>query len=659
MRRLLLALSIFILIFGTTVKAEESKKVVFSKDETSFLENIGYSYDNKVPLVFNYDSSDDHAKHFTSLYNGEGYDLKSSDTRLGSKKSDEAIFLDTDDMRVKALAAQIGTKLKYDLVFDSKLLSQYSKVIVFDTKQAFNKGTNININVVYRDFQSIYDYYNKVIDSTDYTIYVESEDLSALAAYMACYKNAKLTFQLPSKLEGKYFLWFIDRDKYSKDRYIEIYNKLKPTSKQGIGVITGNTTGDISLFINRILYYNKLSTSKDVSYIDGLGTKNSTSYSDSGWNVNNIVLENYQDDKLNEKLSNSKYINIFTHGAPKVLLGIKDIPVLRASVVVTEACSTMESLPNDSVAIDFISKGSVAYIGSLKIGGTSGVSGDTYLLSSSSFTLGNLITLNNDSIMDGNDKVPRAVLLGDPSFKLFDNIIKGDKTLDLPFKSNDDLIVPINCNEKNRSAEITSLEKKYNILLEDFSNIDKNIKLLRIKNIKSGEVNLSTKVPLNLLVDKAGRYIYDSINAVSEQFLKNNTIALMMIVVLIIARFRIKDNLRISVKYIAFLVLSVGVLFLLDRFFDVGFEIKKLILYAILIDTFMTYKSFKSKLILLVITIFIPLAIILSLVDKISLFNLGVILVYSLFLLLYSVLLDVIYRKVICDYKAKHSDNSI
>ncbi|QAA31292.1 hypothetical protein [Clostridium manihotivorum] len=655
MKKILLALTFFILILGITVKAEEINKVVFSKDENVFLQNIRYSYDNKVPLVFNYDSADDHAKHFTSLYNGEGYDLKSSDNGAEIKKSDQAIFLNTDDIRVKALAAQIATKLKYDLVFDSKLLSQYSQVINFDTK----KDSNIKADPVYRDFDSIYDYYNKVMGSSDYTIYVESEDLSALAAYMASYKNAKLTFQLPEKFEGQYFLWFIDRDKYSKDRYIEIYNKLKPTSNQGIGVITGNTTGDISLFINRILFYNKLNTSKDISYIDGLGTKNSTSYSDSGWNVNNIVLENYQDDKLNEKLSNSKYINIFTHGAPRVLLGIKDIPVLRAPVVVTEACSTMESLPNDSVAIDFISKGSVAYIGSLKIGGTSGVSGDTYLLSSSSFTLGNLITLNNDSIMDGNDNVPRAVLLGDPSFKLFDNIIKGDKTLDLPFKSNDDLIVPIYCNEKNRSAEITSLEKKYNILLEDFSNIDKNIKLLRIKNIKSGEVNLSTKVPLNLLVDKAGRYIYDSINAVSEQFLKNNTIALMMIVVLIIARFRIKGNLRISVKYIAFLVLSVGVLFLLDRFFDVGFEIKKLILYAILIDTFMNYKAFKSKLILLVITIFIPLSVILSIVDKISLFNLGVILVYSLFLLLYSVLLDVIYRKVICDYKAKHSDNSI
>lgn len=421
----LLLICLLLYFLPSSASSMELVKVTNNQDE--FLNELSDSIKIHQPLVLNQGLSQQQIEQFQSLYKpkyASQSELLSSSYR--GNRQDGAVIVATQNSKWKAMATHIAQIKDYDLVMEEDLQTEknkkydYSEILLIgeDATTPILTGTQH----VFNSNEAIQKLYDSIVSDPELYVYVESEQYINEALYMAAFRKGKLVFNLdeltPIETTDKYLTWFVEPLKFSGDKYITMYRQF-PELK-AISVMTASTPGEVNLMLNKSFYYDQLNLNSFIF-----------SYADSMWDDTEIKKEGdwtlaYQGDKqgIDEALiQQASYISMFAHGSSsgfKVANKSFDrFPTLQAPVVVAEACSTLDYMDNRNIALNAISQGAVAYVGSFKVGGVNGnpFSGsDSYLLSHSEVPLSEIVKINNQYIMSTFDKVPRAVLIGDPYF---------------------------------------------------------------------------------------------------------------------------------------------------------------------------------------------------------------------------------------------------
>lgn len=421
----LLLMCFLLYCFPSSAFSTELVKVTNNQDE--FLNELSDSIKIHQPLVLNQGLSQHQIEQFQSLYKPK-YASQSQllDSSYKENQQDGAVIITTKNTKWKAVATHIAQIKDYDLVMGEEInLKQNEK---HDYSEVWLIGEDV-IKTSFTGTQHVFDndeeiqkLYDLVVTDPELYVYVESEQYTNEALYMAAFRKGKLIFNLdeltPIETMDKYLTWFVEPLKFNGDKYISMYRQF-PELK-AISVMTASTPGEVNLMLNKSFYYDQLNLNSFIF-----------SYAHSMWDDTEIKKEGdwtlaYQGDKqgIDEALiEQASYISIFAHGSSsgfKVANKSFDrFPTLQAPVVVAEACSTLDYMDSRNIALNAISQGAVAYVGSFKVGGVNGnpFSGsDSYLLSYSEVPLSKIVKINNQYIMSTFDKVPRAVLIGDPYF---------------------------------------------------------------------------------------------------------------------------------------------------------------------------------------------------------------------------------------------------
>lgn len=402
-----------------------TKNVYVVDNKKDFCSMLPYCVNKNIPLIISNGNSE-MIYDFCEKYNGNIVKIGSKDIISFLKNefnSDTLVISAEDSNEMKILASQIACKLKCPIIYKSDVNEffynnhkKFKKVI-----EIGNVNYNYDNNIVqYKYIDDVERLYDKVVPNNDLNIYMMNQfENDVLGLYLAAYRGGKIYFDV-NKISNinKYFAWVIDPQDFSPSKYLELnsYIQRKSNGKysKGIGVITGNNIEDTNLLLVRSFFYKDLKKSSNVVDTEQMDN-----------NVN----------KLLDEMKKSIYIRIFAHGSYNEIqlknnykLNNNNFPkLLNTPLISTESCETCEKL-DGGIALSAIHNGAVAYIGSIKMGGTeSWFIQKPYLVSTHEVPLSNIVLANNLEIKKYTDNSIRAVLIGDPLWGMYNNVGKWEQ----------------------------------------------------------------------------------------------------------------------------------------------------------------------------------------------------------------------------------------
>jgi hypothetical protein len=211
--------------------------------------------------------------------------------------------------------------------------------------------------------------------------------------------------------------------------------RLSPESQVydvAIGILTGLSPHDIALLMARTYAYPELQGPWRTQVLQASTDAASASQTskDGLFEVTTLSGEALTGDRFLQTLQSAGHVNITAHGSPSGFAladgscpGPREIAALPPLVFVAEACLTGDIAsvgPEESVALRLVAAGAVAYVGSMATGGVGLVGEYPFLFSTPRLPLGQLVRLQNAARLAADADVPRAILIGDPTFHQFD-----------------------------------------------------------------------------------------------------------------------------------------------------------------------------------------------------------------------------------------------
>lgn len=353
--------------------------------------------------------------------------------KLYNKKfsgSEYIVIVKEEKLEWKILGTQLAYHLDSPVYFnyEKKERNKNKKKIILGKKSA-GEMTGKN----FTEFREAYNYYRKITKESSFQILINADEFGVMGTYFANKKNGFINFDQIEKIKSSMVAWVTNPVLLEEEKIINFQNSMD-FDKDGIydyplGILTGINPSYLSLLIERNRYFNENIPKKH---------KLLSLDVDSGREKNNEKSGNYERVDLNGKeatitnlkkeLIDTTYFHFVAHGAGTGF-ALKDgsfnsdnMPEIPLQITIGESCSTgkMPKDPENSIALNFLKKGSVAYLGSFRVGGVGTFGGmGKYFLTTSDLPLGQMVRLQNYGIKKWIDNVSRALLFGDPSLRLF------------------------------------------------------------------------------------------------------------------------------------------------------------------------------------------------------------------------------------------------
>lgn len=188
--------------------------------------------------------------------------------------------------------------------------------------------------------------------------------------------------------------------------------------------------------------------------------------------------------------------------------------------MIGEACKTGQIWGNNSIALKAIENGAVAYIGSIKVGVSSAIS-NSYLYSHNKATIGTLVLLNNEKIIDTMDNIPRAILIGDPMWYMYENIIEYHNEkykINLPNVFEGKFAMALDVENKDKIAKAARIDQNGK---KEYYNLEKlkgNLNYIYVTDLELKDTNVEIVLlenkPFSLMFTNFMAYLIKSISII-------------------------------------------------------------------------------------------------------------------------------------------------
>lgn len=545
------------------------------------------------------------------------------------------IISDKENDKLSMIGSHIASIFKCPFIFVNDLelvLEKYSfdEAIVLGNHD-IDKNNVIKITKL-NDLKSINEYYNKITFGHTLNVYNYEEDTGVISAYLAARRNGRIIFSLDS-LEKKdnYFAWVLKPESFSNSYYTDLYKLLSDSklqkSTKGIGIITGKTLQDANLLLLRSFFYEHLDISHKVLNIEVLSQRENIRHVKDDYMYLSMGGEACTIKNINEEITDAAYVSVFAHGSPSGFLIANNInytsyemPYMKPIVFVAESCHTIGFYKNNSIALEAIHKGAVAYIGSFKTGGVNSILLEgSYLFSSSEIPLSKLVLINNGDMLNTIESEPRAVLIGDPTFGMYKTIgnwpgkYEYNYNLMYDFAGRDTLIPILINGSKIKGCMISRGMKKVYPKIQILKNNNDNIAFITV-NSPYGKIEFTKNVSIISKLKIFKDYFIDTINILVNQVLSIELLNIFTILICLALYWNISRNqekkvltLGIAGTFLsAFIVCIIEIILL-----GAKLSFYKVLSYSCLFLLVNNIKSIKKRFITLEIIIFVPVMILL------------------------------------------------
>jgi hypothetical protein len=242
-----------------------------------------------------------------------------------------------------------------------------------------------------------------------------------------------------------YILWIISPANLTENRLVKCAQAQTENFNVPIGIISGKTIEDA-----KYLWDNKDYKPEGVFSIFN-GTNKSNLVKAKILKLNNEYTDTLILNKANlkESLLNSAYIQISLHGAPrswfdehsKFSFEYNLLPDLQKSVIQSHTCNNFRPWIENSIALECINKGAIAFSGFIyspisgtKIGEYDGLN---FQYTWDDFTIGTVVQIQNNAANRTYAKFPHYFMLGDPRvsfnskppYSIIQDSVIGDKRI--------------------------------------------------------------------------------------------------------------------------------------------------------------------------------------------------------------------------------------
>lgn len=638
MKNLLLfvLLGVTLIIFVTSAYA--SSRTIYKTDNIENYLQMSL-VTGRDHLIFNRDLTLGQSKHFREQVNGDNLKTIMVNKKIINEKYNETfsstpqkiVLVNNENLRWKMLGTQLAYHLNCPVYFSlsDKVKDQSKEIILFGGDI---KHQQPNINHI-TDFKLAYQYYRDVTKNKRMQIYLNSNLYGVMGIHFANYIDGFIRFDNLDQIKNSTVTWVTDPSNLREDNIIE-FQKSMDFDGDGIydyplGILTGINASDLSVYIERIRYF-KSHPHKSYKLLsldtDAVGEK---TIEESGkYKVVRLHNEAATIKNLQNQLKDSTYFHFMAHGSSSGFALIdgsfseNNIPDLPLQITVAESCSTGD-IPHkaeNSIALNFLRKGSIAYIGSFRVGGVGLVGGmSKYFYSTSRVPLGQLVRLQNYSIQKYADTVPRALLFGDPTINIFqkqlyssidDNKVYFENPVDLNNISfNLGLSIPKNKNVK--SVVITDSQGRKETLTDHIgggliklpAGEEKQV-LFITTNKDEGKLSVLSYIPVFELCKVVISYTKIGLRVVFNDVLLNPDWTLNYIVVLLLPFILLLRKI-LDIKSL-YLLIPYAIIYLsLNNWLGIKFSLRASLIYYIIIVISLFVKTNLFKKIIIYLTLMV------------------------------------------------------
>lgn len=349
--------------------------------------------DGYIPLLYNSEPAFTPAiLHFAELYGGSPLALDADGVQRiveAQWSLAETIVVVQEQSRFGLLAAAIAAELDSPLFFDlppAASLQQLRVQRVIAVGEVILPAQVDGITL--RELEDAQRYYNELVGPRPVAVLTTESAMEFLAAGVAAYHrgNLLLASQEIQEYRPQYLAWVTTPGSVTKQRVYNLYELCRFSAGSqgydvGVGILTGLTPNDVSLLMAHAYAYPQLEGEWKARVLNaGLKSAPAThAIYEQPFKVVSLVGNDFTGDAFLEAMRGAGYVAVEGHGSPSGLAladgswpGRREITGLPPLVFVAESCETGDIGGygvDDSVALQVIAGGAVAYIGSMEVGG--------------------------------------------------------------------------------------------------------------------------------------------------------------------------------------------------------------------------------------------------------------------------------------------------
>lgn len=447
---------------------------ILASDEFEFCERLNESIKQSVPIIISEDETNEGFNHFLNQYQSNADEnLDSDEEALVIQpviNAEQIVVAKIDDKRILAMAAHMSCLYDLPLFICSDSSSQKCQDLLYGNKKSIyigehEIGSKGDSFATYDEVKNLYD---RCLASSQLTVYIESESLYVSGLYLASLRGGKLCFDIDEYVtteQSQYFAWVVSQKDFNATKLENIQKQLDLNHDEcmdiSLGIITGKNAQQANLLVVRSYYYPRMNPEKHVTAVDVLNRDDYSSELYGDWSYTRVGGRSADKETIKELFAESSYIKLYGHGSPtsfkiddRSSLKGTDIPLLNSPIVIFEACYTGKFDVVNSIALDIIEKGAVAFIGSVKNGGVTNPNIEcvgSHFYTTQDVRIGDFVTYHNLGIKNSIENYERAILIGDPmwhAFKTVGTLNKNQYSFELPAHTLFDSIVPIKVSSK-------------------------------------------------------------------------------------------------------------------------------------------------------------------------------------------------------------------
>lgn len=440
-------ISLLVIFICSPVSAQmqsASRKIYLVSNWQDYLRMVPISvYKQFTPLLYSPDGAVTEAiVAFANLYEGSVISLTSAeiDTYIETHwNTSETIILAQSQQSLAILAAMIASELHLPLYFgnisDTSLEKLHARnVIIVGAVVA----PDIPVVMKLTTTGEAQKYYHELVARPSVTVLVNHDRMSFLAAEVAAYHRGNILFDVAevTDTQSDYLIWVTNPENVTPKNVQSLYQAANVINTDdiydiGIGVLTGYNAHDTALLVARTYAYSEMDGHWKNHFIhaESDATSKWQQTQDDMGSVVYVGGNELTTSRFSSLVQSASYVMVEAHGSPSgVLFSDGSWPNVQSRlqtpplIFVAESCKTADLTTqhsNNSIALDVIAAGAVAYIGSMEIGGVGLVGNHPFAFSTPNIPLGEIVRMQNAARMELDADWPRAILIGDPTFHQF------------------------------------------------------------------------------------------------------------------------------------------------------------------------------------------------------------------------------------------------
>lgn len=382
---------------------------------------------------------------FATFYAGTPRVLGSEDIdRLaqGRWPQAETIVLAQGRRRLGLFASAIAAALEAPLYFESPPSDVLHRLQVREVIAVGDVTAPDTLDAVrLHDAGEAQAYYDDLIGEARMAVLAANDQMGFLGAEVAAYHRGALLLksqEIPPR-RPRYLAWVTEPEAVTHEAVQNLYElcRFTPGSRVydvRVGILTGLSAHDIVLLIARTYAYPEFQGAWRTRLVNASADGVAKSQTSKGEPFEVVTLEGkaLTRDAFSEAIQSAGHVMIGAHGGPSGFAladggwprSDRKIAGLPPLVFVAESCETGDITGfgvENSVALRVVAAGAAAYVGSMEVGGVGLVGEHPFAFSTPRTPLGELVRLQNAARMDVDADVPRAILIGEPTFHQFEH----------------------------------------------------------------------------------------------------------------------------------------------------------------------------------------------------------------------------------------------